>query len=58
MVNEGKCESQVITSDMVGFWKCSLDIAHDGGHEFRVQAHEFYPQTLKEVEVVVKWSTE
>ncbi len=36
MVNEGKCEPQVITADLVGGWKCGLDIGHVGDHEVRV----------------------
>ena len=58
MVNEGKCESQVITADLVGGWKCGLDIGHVSDHEVRMEAHEMNPHTLDVVEVVVKWSTD
>ena len=53
MVNEGKCEAQVITPDLVGGWKCGEDIGHEGDHGVVLEGHHL--NSLKEVDIVVRW---
>jgi hypothetical protein len=54
-MNEGECEAQVITPDLIGGFKCGLPAGHQGEHERRLPGHELNPNTLKETEIVVRW---